>query len=648
MGENINTQPIESETSPIGEQQIKEARQRFKRYKDSKADLNKRLKENEKFWKMKHLEGKGDGESHRPTGWLLNAIHSKHADMMDGFPEPSIRAQEEGDVKEAKILSEIVPVILRASGFKQAYDEVCSDKICKGTGVYGVYWDPTKKFGKGDISIENVNLLNLYFEPEVKDIQKSREVFLLEERDTEQLISMYPDKLKGKQLSVSETDFERYENDESVEHTDKCVVFDWYYKKWQNGREVLHYCKFVEDVVLYASENDTERPQAPRFDPVTSEPLLDEFGQPIMEEIDRSIAEKGWYEDGNFPFVFDVMFRVEGSPCGYGYIDLFGGTQKNIDDVKHALRKVANIYANPKWFYNKSSGINLQDLTNSDKQFVPVEGALDIKQFEPPQMPETVFQFLMNEIEELKEVTGNRDVNNGSTSSGVTAASGIAALQESAGKLSRHNLTNTYDRIGSLTYMVIERVRQFYNADRQFRIVGTDGREQFLHYTNANIKPQSLGNDFGNDFGYRLPQFDIIVTAAKATGYSKLSQNEFAIQLYTVGAFNPQNADVVLPMLQLMDFDDKDKVIQNVQKNATLFKQNQMLAQMALGLAKKYDPVMVNQIMMMLQGQRGTPTMQGNVDTEITKTNADGSLDGGEHAVVEKARAQSQQSTQPR
>lgn len=650
MGEIINTQTnegVENEL-PIGEEQVREAKERFKKYERGKEKLNQRLIENEKYWKMQHLSGSGDGETHRPTGWLLNAIHSKHADMMDGFPEPSIRAQEEGDVEEAKILSEIVPVILRASGFKKAYDRVCRDKISKGTGVYGIYWDPSKNFGKGDITVEHVNLLNLYFEPEVKDIQMSKEVFLLAECDTDALINMYPDKLKGKQLSVSSTEFKRYENDESVERSGKCIVYDWYYKKRQNGREVLHYCKFVEDVVLYASENDMERPKAQRLDPQTTEPLFDLLGQPVMEEIDRSVAEKGWYEHGKFPFVFDTMFPVEDSPCGYGYIDLFAGTQNNIDEIKHAMRKVANIYANPKWFYNKSSGINLEDLTDSKNQFVPVEGTLDIKQFDPPQMPDTVFQFLMNEVEELKEVTGNRDVNNGSTSSGVTAASAIAALQEHAGKLSRHSVQNTYDDVETVVYQVVELIRQFYNTDRQFRIIGADGAEHFTHYTNANIRPQSLGNDFGNDFGNRLPQFDIIVTAAKATGYSKLSQNEFALQLYGAGVFQPQNADVVLPMLQLMDFDDKDKVIQTVERNAALFKQNQALMQIAMGLAQTYDPGALGQIMAIagVQGQPGQ--MPGKVDTEITKTNSDGTLDGGEHAVVEKARARSQESTQPR
>lgn len=313
----------------------------------------------------------------------------------------------------------------------------------------------------------------------------------------------------------------------------------------------------------------------------------------------------------------------------------------------HAIIKNAVICSNPRFFYNESAGINLDDYADYTKEFIKYSGNPDdIKQIEPAQMPSIVVDILTNKIEELKEVSGNRDVNNGSSSSGVTAASAIAALQEHAGKTSRDNLQNTYEAFKEITYQIIELIRQFYDTERQFRIVGEDGAEHFTGYSNKNIKPQTLGNDFGVDYGYRVPQFDIIVSAQKATSYSKLSQNEFALQLYQSGMFNPQNADVALATVQLMDFDDKDKVIQKIQSNGTLYKQNQMLIQVALGLAQKYEPKTAQQLMMTLQGQQGGQNMQGRVDAELTKTKADGTLDNGEHAVVEKAREQSQKSTQ--
>lgn len=630
----------------IGKEQIRSAMERYRKYKSSKKTIDERLKRNEEFWRMRHCNS---NPTVNPTGWLLNAVHSKHADMMDGYPEPSFRAKEKSDVTEAKMLSDIVPVILEAAEYRKVYDDVCRDKLNKGTGVYGIYWDSSKNFGKGDISIRKVNLLNLYFEPEVENIQDSREVFHLCEANKEDIKNMYP-RVENIPSSSAE-DIERYNTDASVDRSDKCIVYDWYYKKWQNGRNVLHYCKFVGEEVLYASENDTERPVMPVLNPVNGMPVYDEVGKPLTKEIDVSIAEKGWYEHGNFPFVFDVMFKVENSPCGLGYTDLFSGTQKDIDELNHAIVENAVICAKPRFFYSASGGVNLDDYADINKTFVPVEGnANDIVPILPPQIPSMTLEVMANKVEELKEVTGNRDVNNGSTSSGVTAASAIAALQEYAGKLSRHAIQNTYDTNKGVYYQIVELIRQFYTTERQFRITGQGGRDEYVTYSNAGIRPQSLGNDFGVDAGTRMPQFDIVVSAAKASAYSKLSQNEFAIQLYGAGVFNPQNADVVLPMLQIMDFDDKDKVIESVQKNATLLKLNQFLTEVALGLAKRYDPRAAMQIIAMLQGQQ--PEMQTtaptDIQTEITDTNSDGTLRADEHHVVEKAREQSQNSSQPR
>lgn len=637
--------PREEQLKKVTSDKVREARARFEKYKNSRTSLNERLVANEQFWKMRHWEGKSTKESVNPTGWLINAVHSKHADMMDGYPEPSIRAKEQGDVQEAKILSEIVPVILEQTGFKKTYSKVCRDKINKGTGVYGVFWDNTKHFGMGDISIEKINLLNLYFEPKVEDIQKSRDVFLLEEMSREDALSRWP-QLKEGQLTTGDTP-PKYTNEESIDENDKITVFDWYYKKWEGDICKLHYCKFIGDTVLYASEDDTERPKAPVISPQTGDPVVDALGEPVMQEIGESVAEAGWYKHGKYPFVLDVMFPIEDSAFGYGYTDLFRGTQEDIDILNHSIVKNAVGCSKQRYFAPAESGINLDDFTDMSKDVVLYQGnASEVFPIEVPAMPSIAVQVLNNKIEELKEVSGNRDVNNGSTSSGVTAAAAIAALQEHAGKGSRDNIQNTYEGTKELSYFVIELVRQFYDTPRVFRITGRDGTDKYTSYSNAHIKPQVIPAAFGRSEGYRVPQFDIIVSAAKASAYSKLSQNELALQLYGAGLFAPQNSDAALATVEIMDFDDKDKVIETIKRNGTLFEQNQLLLQTAMGLAMKFDPVTAQRLAAMF-GMKNAPVMPaGEVDTEITETNPDGSLDNGEHSTVRKARERSQNSTQ--
>lgn len=637
--------PREEKLKVVSSDKVREARARFEKYKAARASLNQRLTDNEQFWKMRHWEGKTQKENVNPTGWLLNAVHSKHADMMDGYPEPSIRAKEKGDIAEAKLLSQIVPVILEQTGFKKTYSKVCRDKINKGTGVYGIFWDNTKHFGMGDISIEKINLLNLYFEPEVEDIQKSREVFLLEEISRDAAVARWP-QLKEGQLSNGDRP-PKHINEESIDENDKVTVFDWYYKKWEGNKCKLHYCKFIGDTVLYASEDDTDKPMAPVIDPVTNQPAVDSLGQPVMQEIGESVSETGWYAHGKYPFVLDVMFPIDDSAFGYGYTDLFRGTQEDIDLLNHSIIKNAVICSKPRYFAPVESGINLDDFTDFTKDIIPYKGtANEVFPVTPPTMPAMVVEIMNNKIEELKEVSGNRDVNNGSTSSGVTAAAAIAALQEHAGKGSRDNIQNTYEETKAITYFIIELARQFYDTPRQFRIVGENGADVYMSYSNAGIKPQEMPSAFGIEKGYRVPQFDIVVTTAKATAYSKLSQNELALQLYAAGLFAPQNSDAALATVELMDFDDKDKVKETIQKNGTLFEQNQVLLQTAMGLAVKFDPATAQQLAMMFGINSPQASPPGEVDAEIRETNPDGSLNKGEHKGVEKARERSQQSTQ--
>lgn len=642
----VNTPEVIKSFKKVTEDTVRQAKARLEKYKTSRKSLDQRIIDNEQFWKMRHWEGKSSKENVNPTGWLLNAIHSKHADMMDGYPEPNIRAKEQADEREAKILSEIVPVILEGTGFKKTYSKVSRDKLNKGTGVYGIFWDSSKYFGMGDISIEKINPLNLFFEPEVENIQQSREVFLLKEISRDILQQKYP-VLKDKTLSSGEN-VTKYQNDDSVDENDKVVVYDWYYKKWEGDICRLHYCKFVGETVIYASEDDTARASVPVIDPVTNTSVRDEFGNELTEEVGKSRAETGWYEHGLFPFVLDVMFPVEASPFGYGYTDLFKGTQEDIDLLNHSIVRNALLCSRARVFAKENGGVNIDDYTDLSKDVVTYEGMPDdIIPITPPQMPAMVVEIMNNKIEELKEVSGNRDVNNGSTSSGVTAASAIAALQEHAGKTSRDNLQNTYEAFKDITYQVIELIRQFYDTQRQFRIVGENGKEEYAVFSNANIKPQQLPSEFGIEYGYRVPQFDIVVSASKATAYSKLSQNEFALQMYQAGMFAPQNGDVALAAVKMMDFDDKDKVISMIEGNTTLFKQNQMLLQVAMGLAQKYEPAVAVQIAQTLGMEEPEgAAVPADIDADIKETNADGSVKTDEHGTVAKARERSQQSTQ--
>ena len=158
------------------------------------------------------------------------------------------------------------------------------------------------------------------------------------------------------------------------------------------------------------------------------------------------------------------------------------------------------------------------------------------------------------------------------TTGGVTAASAIAALQEAGSKLSRDMLKSAYRAFVQECYLCIDLMRQFYTAPRCFRITGESGAQAgFVDFDNRGLMPQPQGVEFGVALGDRLPVFDITVVPAKKSTYSRLSQNELAKELYGLGLFNPQLADQSLAVLDMMDFDGKDKVVEKISQNQTLY-----------------------------------------------------------------------------
>ena len=616
VAEQANSQTFGNETlpmlQPIDREQLQIAELTLQRYRQGKANLEQRIIQNEQWYKMRHW-GCMDSKKNQVepvSGWLFNAIANKHADAMDNYPAPNILPREETDKPEAEQLSSIVPVVLEQNDFEGTYARVWDYKLKAGTGVYGVFWDKNKLGGLGDISIVKVDLINLFWESGITDIQQSRNLFHVELVDNEVLSELYP-QLKDK-LGTASVTLKQYVYDDTVDTTNKSAVIDWYYKRRQGGKTILHYCKFVGDTVLFATENEEQ------------------------------YRDRGWYDHGLYPFVFDPLFSVEGSPCGFGYIDVGKSAQEYIDRGNQAILQNLLVNARPRHFIRTDGEVNEEEYADMTKDFIHVQGNLGQDSILPVQtkpLNNVYLTIINNKIDELKEVTGNRDISTGGTSSGVTAASAIAAMQEAGSKLSRDNIKASYRAFRHVVLMVVELIRQFYDLPRCFRIMGEQGAAQFVRYSNAGIKPQQQGSAFGVEMGQRLPLFDIEITAQKQSPYSKMSQNELALEFYRVGFFNPQMADQAMACMDMMDFDRKEFIMQKIAQNGGMFQQLQQLTQLV-------QQLMGQQPTQPVPTGAAPPTGGGN-PLSVENTEALGGTGGGEAENTKKARQRVADATAP-
>ncbi len=459
------------------------------------------------------------------------------------------------------MLTSIIPTILDQNGFERTYSDAWWYKLKNGFSVVSVYWDNDKDNGLGDIAIRKIDALNLIWQPGITDIQDSKNVFSVELVDRESLLQQYPD--KGEAIRSFVMDIKPYRQDDPIDNSDKVLVVDWYYKKRSpTGKDILHYCKFTCGEVLYASENDAEK------------------------------RERGYYDHGKYPFVLDVLFPEENTPVGFGYVDVCKSPQLYIDKLDSIYIKHAALAARQRFLARKDININMDEFSDGTRDIVTYEGSGNpADMFYPISLPPIDGNYLslkQQKIDELKETSGNRDFSQGGTSSGVTAASAIAALQEAGSKLSRDMINTSYLAFQDMCYICIDLMRQFYDQPRYFRIVGKQGEMKFVEFNGQNIAEQNIGTPTMPD-AVRVPFFDIRVVAQKSSPFSTVAQNERAKELYGLGFFSPDRSDQALACLSMMQFEGIEQVRETIQKNGTLFSAIQQLGPITLAMAQQLD-----------------------------------------------------------
>ena len=619
------TQGTPQPESKFSKERLWELTRTLEKYKSGKANLEARIIQAEDWWKLRHWEHirpKGTGDPEPGSAWLVNVILSKHSDAVDAYPEPVCLPREAGDKQEAETLSSILPVVMQQNDFAQVWSDVWWYKLKSGTGVYGVFWDSGKLNGLGDIAVQKVDILNLFWEPGVQDIQKSKYLFCVEAQDDEALIAQYP-QLEGKLGNGLAPIPGKYRYDDNISTDGKSLVVDCYYK-W-SGK--LHLVKYVGETVLFATEDEPE------------------------------FAERGLYDHGKYPFIFDPLFPEEGYPdCGYGYVDLCKEPQKCIDILNNCFLQSAVASSTPRWFVRTDGGVNEEEYADLTKKFVHVTGRMDedsIRQITTQGMPGNAMDYMQMKINEMKETSGNRDVNNGGASASVTAASAIAALQEAGNGLSRDMISSAYRAFRRITELCIELIRQFYTLPRQFRIRGQFGTEDFIQYSNAGIQQMPMKSATGEELGMRLPVFDIEVQVQSEGKYTKQAYNELAVQLYGMGIFNPDNAPQALMMLQMMDFKGRNELMQQIQANGSLQQQLMQWQQMAIAATAQLDPGKAQGLMQAAgmaapaTGAAGNPHVGEKAPEKVAQATG-GEAGKHEGATVKKSRDAAREGAMPR
>lgn len=596
---------------PFTQDDVEKALEDLQKYVSGKSSVDAKATDNQEWWRLRHMDIAPDAiekERRSASAWAVNSILNKHADIMDSFPKPNVLPREVDDEGEAKMLTDIVPIALEQNDYEQVYRQMGWDFCIDGAAITGVFWDSNKNDGLGDVTISNIDVHNLFWQPGINDLEESDKVFHVSLQDVDVVKATYPQ--LADEIGPQDTGMiTKYLHDDNIDTSNYVEVINMYYKKTvglpvygEDGMTLIHTIPktyvhlaiIVGDRLAFCSENE------PGY-------------------------EKGFYQHGRYPFVIRRAFPVKDSPWGFGYLDIMKSPQMYIDAMDDDIIKIADMRARPRWWARKNANIDMTKFADWNEQIVEVaSGELGdaVRPMDVPDVPNGIMQHKMNKIDELKETSGNRDFSQGSTQSGVTAASAIAALQEAGSKLSRDINKELYRGAREEYYLVIELIRQFYTEPRPFRVDSAD-RRRFVLYSNVNLQADQEMPD--GSIRHTRPMFDIQVSAEKQSPFSRAAQNETIKEMYGMGLFAPENAVPALVCIDAMDFEGKDKIKQQIEQNSVFLQQFQaamgiiqqaaavdpMVAQMAAqaGLIAPEQAAMMAQQMGVPQGQpeQGTP-----------------------------------------
>ncbi len=466
------------EKPPIGAEEVAEATAILQKYKAGKAALDKRIVDNELWFRMGHWKNYQnpmmEGKPQPASGWLFNSIANKHADAMDNYPAPNVLPRAADDAQTAQVLSSILPVVLEQADYEQVYSDTWWRKLKQGTGVKGVFWDPEARGGVGEIAIRPMNLLMLYWEPGVADIQASPPLFLPEHGEHQ---------TAGKPLAPAEGPQRQCAG---------CAPFS------PRRRAGHHRKKRGGGLVLQKAGRGRTHP-APLLQVLQRRGALCQRERP-------GPCRAGLLRPREISLRVRPAVYGRGQPGGFGYIDVMKECQTAIDRMNHAMDENVLLASKQRYVLSDTAGVNEEELADLSRDIVHVAGRLGDESFRPLQtagLQGNSLSYRNSRIEELKEISGNRDMTQGGTAGGVTAASAIAALQEAGSKLSRDMLKSAYRAFARECYLIIDLMRQFYDEERVFRVIGPAGGREFVPFSGAALRARPMGQMGGVELGSR-------------------------------------------------------------------------------------------------------------------------------------------------
>ncbi|MEG1812549.1 MAG: hypothetical protein RR337_04540 [Clostridia bacterium] len=482
-------------------------------FDEATRDYRDKCRDNEAFWRTNHWHGTPPREINEPqpvTPTMFSTLESVLADLMDHYPDAILLGEEPKDDRTAECLTQLVRFVLKRRNYRKVYRAKCRAALMKGASAQEIYWDEALLGGLGDVAIREWDIEQFYWDPKFASIQEGRAVFKTGWYPRGWFEAQYPELAPfiGRDRYGRDRENQPYLTDDPSE--DVRLIEYWFKELDEDGVQRVHMAKMAGGVLL--EDSRTTRPE-------------------------------GMYAHGQYPFIVEPLYPLTGQPVGLGLIDILKNLQVYADKLDQIILKNALMSGKYKLLINRAADVDEDALTDMDAEVVRGsridEGAIRWMQAQP--LSGFVLTYQQAKLAAIKEESGQNLFNRGEAGGGITAASAIVALQEAGSKRSRVLIDQLFDGYEQMVRMMVAVIQENYTEERVFRIHG-EGGQKMLRYGGAREEID----------------FDVSIQVQKQTPYSKLYQNELAMQLLGSGVIQPSDA------LEMMSFEGRERILVKV------------------------------------------------------------------------------------
>jgi len=195
---DIDSGSINPEKTPI---EVEETREIYNDYRSAREVWAQKFQEAVEFragaqWSNEEREVL---ESRGQAPIVVNRIHPivETAKSLLTYNSPQFRStgREDSDRSTAKVFSDLFQYIWGISAGDEELKQTIDDYYVGGMGVLQVFQDPDADMGKGEVYVKSINPLDVYIDPNAKDIfaRDAANILVTSYMTDEQAMQIYPE-----------------------------------------------------------------------------------------------------------------------------------------------------------------------------------------------------------------------------------------------------------------------------------------------------------------------------------------------------------------------------------------------------------------------------------------------------------------------